>query len=78
MKKALLIALAVVACVVVGAVYVGHSAYVVIRDAIASGCVNCVQVNNGGPMIKGSGVIKTESRTVTPFARFASMRPPTS
>ena len=67
MKKTLLIILALVACVVVGGVYAGHSAYRAIRDAIASGCVNCVQVNNGGPMIKGSGVLKTESRTVAPF-----------
>jgi hypothetical protein len=68
MKKALLIILAIVACVVVGAVYVGHSEYRAIKDAMASGCAtNCLQVNNGGPMIKGSGNVKTESRTVAPF-----------
>jgi hypothetical protein len=67
MKKTLLVILAIVACVVVGTVYVGHSAYRAIRDAIASGCVNCVQVNNGGPTIKGSGILKTESRTLAPF-----------
>lgn len=69
MKKAFLIILAIMACVVVGAIYLGHSAYVVIRDAIASGCVSgCVQVNNGGPMIKGSGILKTESRAVALFS----------
>jgi len=33
-----------------------------------SGCTgSCVSVNNGGPVIKGSGTAKTESRTVAPF-----------
>jgi len=67
MRKALLIILAIVGCAVLGAVYVGHSAYRAIRDAMTSGCVNCVQVNNGGPMIKGSGNITTQNRTVPPF-----------
>ncbi|HEY1545341.1 MAG TPA: head GIN domain-containing protein [Xanthobacteraceae bacterium] len=65
MKKALLIILAVVICIAAGAVYVGHAVY----QAIASGlaCVNCVQVNSGGPMITGSDHVVTENRTVTPF-----------
>ena len=68
MKKALLIILAIVVCVVAGAVYVGHSAYRAIKDMVASGCVaNCVQFNGGGPVIKGTGVIKAEARTVAPF-----------
>jgi hypothetical protein len=68
MKKTLLIILAIVVCAVAGAVYVGHSAYRAIKDMVASGCVNgCVQGNNGGPLVKGSGVLKTETRTVAPF-----------
>jgi len=65
MKKTRLVMLAVVACVVAAAVYVGHSVY----RMIASGafCVHCVQVNNGGPMIKGSGHPATENRTIPPF-----------
>jgi hypothetical protein len=68
MKKTLLIIMAIVGCVVVGAVYVGHSAYRAIKDAIASGCVSsCVQINSGGPTINGSGHVTTQSRTVAPF-----------
>ena len=68
MKKTLLIILAIVVCAVAGAAYVGHSVYRAITDVIASGCVNgCVQINNGGPLVKGSGILKTESRTVAPF-----------
>lgn len=66
MKKALLIILAVVVCIVAGAAYVGHAVY----QAVASGAVcvaNCVQVNNGGPTITGSGHVVTEKRTVAPF-----------
>jgi hypothetical protein len=33
-----------------------------------NGCSNaCISVNDGGPVIKGSGTAKTESRTVAPF-----------
>jgi Putative auto-transporter adhesin, head GIN domain len=33
-----------------------------------SGCASdCISVNDGGPVIKGSGTAKTESRTVAPF-----------
>jgi Putative auto-transporter adhesin, head GIN domain len=33
-----------------------------------SGCTgDCISVNDGGPVIKGSGTAKTESRTVAPF-----------
>jgi hypothetical protein len=68
MRKALPIILAIAVCVVAGAVYVGHSAYRAFKDMVASGCIgNCVQVNNGGPLTRGSGVIKTETRTVAPF-----------
>jgi hypothetical protein len=68
MKKALLIVLAIVICAVAGAVYLGHSAYREIVQAFGSGCINgCVQVNTGGPMVKGSGNLKTENRTVAPF-----------
>jgi uncharacterized membrane protein YhaH (DUF805 family) len=61
--------LAIVVCVVAGAAYVAHSAYRAIQRGIASGafCSHCVQVNNGGPMIKGSGHPVTENRTVAPF-----------
>jgi hypothetical protein len=56
---------AVLLCVIAGAAYIGYSAY----RAIAAGafCSHCVQVNNGGPMIQGSGHPATESRTVSPF-----------
>jgi len=56
----------VLVCVVAGAIYAGHSVY----RALASGgfCVaGCVQVNNGGPTITGSGHVVTENRTVAPF-----------
>jgi hypothetical protein len=64
-KKALLITLGIVICIVAGAVYAGHAVY----RAIASGafCVNCVQFNNGGPTIAGSGHLVTQKRTVAPF-----------
>ena len=67
MKKALLIILAIVVCAVAGSIYLGNSVYRAVRDAIASGCNNCVQVNSGGPMIVGSGNIATQQRTVPPF-----------
>src|SRR5262245_25822303 len=32
------------------------------------GCTgDCLSVNNGGPVVKGSGTAKTENRTVAPF-----------
>jgi hypothetical protein len=65
MKKALLVILAIVVCVIAGAVYVGHSVYLAIASGL--GCFNCVQVNNGGPTIMGSGHFVTENRTVPPF-----------
>jgi putative autotransporter adhesin-like protein len=67
MKKVLLIILAIVVCVIAGGLYLAHSVYRDVMQAIASGCSNCVQVNNGGPMIKGSGNITTQNRTVPPF-----------
>ena len=68
MKKTLLIILAIVVCAVAGAVYIGNSVYRAIKDAVVSGCVEgCVQGSNGGPLVKGSGVLKTETRTVAPF-----------
>ena len=79
MKKTLLIILAIVACAVAGALYVGHSAYRAIKDMVASGCVNgCVQGNNGGPLVKGSGVLKDRNQSRRAVHLFASMRPPTS
>jgi hypothetical protein len=68
MRKALLIIVAIVVCAIAGAAYLGHSAYRNIVQAFGSGCINgCVQVNTGGPIVKGSGTLKTESRTVAPF-----------
>ena len=63
------VVLAIVVCVVAGVAYVGHAAYRAIQRGIASGsfCSHCVQVNVGGPVIKGSGHAVTENRTVAPF-----------
>jgi hypothetical protein len=65
MKKTLVIILAVVVCIVAGAIYVGHSAYRVL--AFGAFCTGCTQVDNGGPMITGSGHVVTENRAVSPF-----------
>lgn len=65
MKKVLLITFVVLILAVGVAVYGGYKA---VQHIIASGgCVGCVQVNNGGPTIQGSGNIKTETRNVGDF-----------
>jgi hypothetical protein len=65
MKKALLVVFAVLVCIVGGGAYVG---YRTVEHMIATGCVDCVQQNDGGPMIRGSGNITTETRPVGTFA----------
>jgi len=65
MNKPLVVILAVIAFVVAGAIYVGHSAYRAL--ALGEFCTGCTQVNNGGPMITGSGHVVTENRAVLPF-----------
>jgi hypothetical protein len=66
MKKVLLITLLVLIAAVGAAVYGGYRA---VRNIIAAGgCVGCVQVNNGGPTISGSGHVKTETRNIGDFS----------
>jgi hypothetical protein len=64
MKKVLSIILLVVICAVGGAAYVG---YRFVKNVIASGCSDCVYENNGGAVIRGSGNVTTETRTVGKF-----------
>lgn len=69
MKKVLgivAIVLLAVICAVAGTVYVG---YRVVKSVIANGgCVDCVQVDNGGPVIRGSGHLAADTRTVGNFS----------
>lgn len=72
MKRTKLVILVIVICVVGGAAYIGYSAYQGIKHVMASGCVNCFQVNNGdGPLIKGSGHVASETRSVANFTSIA-------
>lgn len=66
MKKVLLITFLVLVLAVGLAVYGGYKA--VQHIVAAGGCVGCVQVNDGGPTIQGSGNVKTETRNVGNFS----------